>query len=97
MAICTGHEFSIVCVSVNASLGIVASGSLGENYFVCFFQQFMLKAKEKPQFRVRSPVSYGHSIFSSHGTILKFMRKTDSVECPLIFFQTKVAAELDEN
>ena len=33
MAICTGHEFPIVCVDVNASNGIVASGSLG-NLFV---------------------------------------------------------------
>ena len=31
LAICTGHEFPIVCVDVNTSLGIVASGSLGRS------------------------------------------------------------------
>lgn len=32
LAICTGHEFQVVCVDVNTSLGIVASGSLGKSH-----------------------------------------------------------------
>ena len=30
VSICTGHDLPVACVDVNSSLGIIASGSVGE-------------------------------------------------------------------
>lgn len=36
VAILTGHEQTVICVEVSASLGLVVSGSQGKGSCVCF-------------------------------------------------------------